>query len=62
MQKDKLRKAATVLAGLTNMEWLVLKDAVDMQFDRKVHRLQVSAEDMEEVADRIEREWAGMMD
>lgn len=62
MQRDKIRQAAEALAGLTNMEWTVLKEAVDMQFDRKVHLLSIGTEDAQQISDRIEREWAGMLE
>ena len=61
MERNKIRRAANALAGLTYMEWLVLKEAVDNQFDRKVHLLDIGPADAQEIGDRIERERAGMM-
>lgn len=60
MQRDNIRRAANALAGLTYMEWLVLKDAVDDQFDRKAHLLDIDPADAQEIGDRILRERAGM--
>jgi len=61
VERNKIRRAANALAGLTYMEWLVLKEAVDSQFDRKVHLLDIGTADAQEIGDRIERERAGMM-
>lgn len=60
MDMNKIHRAAAALEGLTQMEWLVLKEAVEDQFGRKMHLLEIGGEDAREISCRIERERAGM--
>lgn len=62
MNKQNMRRAAEALGGLSFMEWMHLKEAVEQQFSIRVNGLRLSDSDAEDIYNRIERERAGMMD
>lgn len=62
MNKQNMRRAAEALGGLTFMEWMHLKEAVEQQFGMQANRMSLSDSDAEDIYNRIERERAGMMD
>lgn len=62
MNKQNIQRAAKALGGLSFMEWMHLKEAVEQQFAMKVNALRLSDSDAEDIYSRIERERAGMME
>ena len=62
MNKQNLQRAAEAIGGLSFMEWMHLKEAVEQQFAMRVNSLRLSDSDAEEIFNRLERERAGMME
>lgn len=60
MDKNKIRRAAEALSGLSFREWEILRSTVEQQFNMKIHCLALSDEDASVIFERIDRERAGM--
>ncbi|MBP3411386.1 MAG: hypothetical protein J6M10_10375 [Clostridia bacterium] len=61
MNGKNLQRAAQALTGLSYAEWEVLREQVERQFHMKFSRAEVSDAEVQEIASRIEREWAGVL-
>ena len=56
MDENKMKAILAELSGLAYIEWRMIVDHMERQFNRKISCLQLSEEDMQETANRMSAE------
>lgn len=60
MNMRKVKQILDTIAGANYLEWHIVAEAIDRQFEMKRNRAQILAEDTEQIEQRIQIEYGNL--